>query len=57
MTGVQTCALPILLGYEEVRAILAERGLVEVGCEFCGASYRFDRWQAERVFVASADQC
>lgn len=52
----RVAAMLRMLGYDEVRAILAERGLVEVGCEFCGASYRFDRWDAERVFVASTDQ-
>lgn len=45
-----------MLGYDEVRSILAERGTVEVGCEFCGQSYRFDRWDAERVFTTSANQ-
>ena len=52
----RVAAMLRMLGYDEVRAILAERGLVEVGCEFCGASYRFDRWEAERVFTASAGQ-
>lgn len=52
----RVAAMLRMLGYDEVRAILAERGLVEVGCEFCGASYRFDRWDAERVFTASASQ-
>ena len=45
-----------MLGYDEVRAILAERGAVDVGCEFCGQSYRFDRWEAERVFAVSAGE-
>jgi molecular chaperone Hsp33 len=44
------------LGYDEVRAILAERGAVDVGCEFCGQSYRFDRSDAERVFAISAGE-
>ena len=52
----RVAAMLRMLGYDEVRAILAERGLVEVGCEFCGASYRFDRWDAERLFTASASQ-
>jgi molecular chaperone Hsp33 len=52
----RVAAMLRMLGYDEVRAILAERGTVEVGCEFCGQSYRFDRWEAERVFTASADQ-
>jgi molecular chaperone Hsp33 len=30
------------LGREEVEGIIAERGEVEVGCDFCGTQYRFD---------------
>lgn len=30
------------LGRGESESLIAERGLVEVGCEFCGAQYRFD---------------
>lgn len=30
------------LGRAEVESILAERGSVEVACEFCGLAYRFD---------------
>lgn len=52
----RVAAMLRMLGYDEVRAILAERGTVEVGCEFCGQAYRFDRWEAERVFVASASE-
>jgi len=50
----RVAAMLRMLGYDEVRAILAERGTVDVGCEFCGRSYRFDRWEAERVFTSSA---
>jgi len=52
----RVAAMLRMLGYDEVRAILAERGMVDVGCEFCGQSYRFDRWEAERVFIAAAGQ-
>lgn len=31
------------LGADELQAILAERGEVEVSCEFCSERYRFDR--------------
>lgn len=55
-TRDRVIAMLRMLGYDEVRAILAERGTVDVGCEFCGQSYRFDRWDAERVFTASAEQ-
>ena len=30
------------LGREEADSILAERGEIEVGCDFCGQQYRFD---------------
>jgi len=41
-----------LLGHEEVRSILQERGSVEVDCEFCGRHYVFDAVDAEQVFAA-----
>ncbi len=39
------------LGLDEVQSILAERGQVEVGCEFCGAQYRFDAIDAAQIFA------
>jgi molecular chaperone Hsp33 len=44
------------LGREEVDSIIAERGEVEVGCEFCGLQYRFDAIDAATLFVPPADQ-
>lgn len=44
------------LGREEVESILAEQGQVEVGCDFCGAQYRFDPVDAAQVFVQPAQQ-
>ena len=44
------------LGQAEIESILAERGEVEVGCEFCGAQYRFDPVDAAQVFLPSPDQ-
>jgi molecular chaperone Hsp33 len=44
------------LGREEVESILAEQGQVEVGCDFCGAQYRFDPVDAAQVFVQAAQQ-
>jgi len=41
-----------LLGLDEVRSILAERGQIDVDCEFCGLHYEFDRIDAEQVFAA-----
>ncbi|MDD2729811.1 Hsp33 family molecular chaperone HslO [Malikia sp.] len=39
------------LGIDEIDSILAERGEVEVGCDFCGAQYRFDPVDAARLFL------
>ena len=39
------------LGREEAESIIAERGEIEVGCEFCGQQYRFDPIDAAQVFV------
>ncbi|MEO7128310.1 MAG: Hsp33 family molecular chaperone HslO [Rhodoferax sp.] len=40
------------LGQEEAVSILAERGEIEVGCEFCGKQYRFDAIDAAQIFTA-----
>ena len=44
------------LGQEEVASILADQGQVEVGCDFCGAHYRFDPVDAAQVFLQPASQ-
>ncbi|HVY07122.1 MAG TPA: Hsp33 family molecular chaperone HslO [Burkholderiales bacterium] len=41
-----------MLGHEEVRSIIEERGSVDVDCEFCGRHYAFDAVDAEQVFAA-----
>jgi molecular chaperone Hsp33 len=41
------------LGQEEAQSILAERGEIEVGCEFCGAQERFDAVDVAQIFSAS----
>ncbi len=41
------------LGTAEVESILAEQGQVEVGCDFCGAQYRFDPVDAAGLFTAA----
>lgn len=38
------------LGQAEVRSIVAERGSVEVRCEFCNRAYRFDAVDTEHLF-------
>ena len=40
-----------LLGHDEVRAILDERGYIEVFCEFCNQRYEFDAIDAELIFA------
>lgn len=40
-----------MLGPEEVRSIVAERGAVEVICEFCNKRYTLDPVDAEQVFA------
>jgi molecular chaperone Hsp33 len=44
------------LGREEIDGLIAERGTAEVGCEFCGAQYRFDAVDVGEVFTAPRDQ-
>ena len=44
------------LGVEEAEEILAERGDIEVGCDFCGKQYRFDAVDAAQIFTAPKDQ-
>jgi molecular chaperone Hsp33 len=44
------------LGKAEVEEILAERGNVEVSCEFCGQQQRFDPVDAAQIFIDSASK-
>ncbi|MGR4867498.1 Hsp33 family molecular chaperone HslO [Variovorax sp. LARHSF232] len=44
------------LGVHEAEEILAERGDIEVGCDFCGKQYRFDAVDAAQIFTAPGDQ-
>jgi molecular chaperone Hsp33 len=39
------------LGREEVDSVIAERGEIEVGCDFCGAQYTFDVVDAGELFA------
>ncbi|MCE3000891.1 MAG: Hsp33 family molecular chaperone HslO [Betaproteobacteria bacterium] len=40
-----------MLGRDEVHAIVAERGEVEVHCEFCNRRYAFDAIDSEQLFA------
>jgi molecular chaperone Hsp33 len=39
------------LGEAEITSILAERGKVEVHCDFCNRAYAFDAVDVARLFV------
>ena len=41
-----------MVGRDEVQAVLAEKGAVEVNCEFCNHHYAFDKVDAEQIFAA-----
>lgn len=43
-----------MLGRDEVRGVIAERGEVEVHCEFCNRRYAFDAVDSEQIFAAAA---
>jgi molecular chaperone Hsp33 len=44
------------LGREEIEGILAERGEVEIGCEFCGQQYHFDPVDVGELFTPAGNQ-
>lgn len=41
-----------MLGKEEIKSIIEERGELEVHCDFCNQHYRFDKVDSEQLFVA-----
>ena len=43
------------LGAPEAKSIVAERGEIEVGCDFCGAQYRFDPIDVAQIFRLATD--
>ena len=47
----RVCGMLRGLGREEVDGIVAERGEVEIGCEFCGVMYRFDAVDVGELFT------
>lgn len=44
------------LGVAEADSIIAERGSIEVGCDFCGQQYHFDPVDAAQLFTAPGQQ-
>ena len=49
-------AMLLGLGQAEVDAIVAERGTVEIVCDFCGQPYRFDPVDIAGLFTPGRDQ-
>ena len=44
------------LGRDESESLIAERGLVEVGCDFCGVQYHFDAVDVGEMFTPGPNQ-
>ena len=44
------------LGREEIDSVLAERGDVEIGCEFCGLLYHYDAVDVGELFATQLSQ-
>ena len=44
------------LGRDESESLIVERGLVEVGCDFCGLQYHFDAVDVGEMFTPVRDQ-
>ncbi|MEO8855864.1 MAG: Hsp33 family molecular chaperone HslO [Burkholderiaceae bacterium] len=50
----KVAAMIVGLGEQEAESIIAEQGQIEVGCEFCGAQYRFDAIDAAQLFLPAS---
>ena len=50
---VRVAAMLQNLGAGEAQDILAEQGQIEIGCDFCGAQYRFDTVDVGALFQAT----
>jgi len=46
-------AMLVSLGRKELEGLVAERGEVEVTCEFCGKSYRYTAPEMQQLFAAT----
>lgn len=51
-TRERVAAMLRMLGHDEIKSILDERGAIDVNCEFCNRKYGFDSVDAEQVFAA-----
>lgn len=52
----RVAAMLVSLGAEEAESIIAERGQIEVGCDFCGQQYRFDPIDTAQLFTGADKQ-
>ncbi len=52
-TRDKVSAMLRMLGQEEVDSIIAERGQIEVHCDFCNQPYGFDRVDSAALFVTT----
>ena len=52
----RVAAMLVSLGADEVESVIAERGSIEVGCDFCGQQYRFDAIDAAQLFTGADKQ-
>ncbi|OIQ79267.1 33 kDa chaperonin [mine drainage metagenome] len=48
----RVAAMLRMLGPDEINGVIAERGEMEVHCEFCNQRYAFDRIDVEQVFAS-----
>lgn len=53
-TREKVAAMLQMLGVNEVEDILAERGSVEVNCDFCNQAYLFDAIDCAQLFIAAS---
>lgn len=44
------------LGREELEAIIQERGMIEIDCEFCKKKYRYDKFDVENLLTGQVLQ-
>ncbi|MBB5016970.1 molecular chaperone Hsp33 [Chitinivorax tropicus] len=45
-----------MVGIDEIRAVLAEQGSIDIQCEFCNTRYEFDKVDVEQVFSSQLSQ-
>jgi len=43
----------VSLGQQEIETLIAEHGAIEITCEFCRATYRFEKRELEEILTSS----